>query len=117
MKGMRLWLLFSWAAALYVGVMLFLSGVPALDGHAVGGERPLVRQGPPLPEMHGVLLGVGVGVADAHIPPEGLVGVNQRLDMEAGSGHLRRAVRRRSRALQAGKQDRRRDGVPPEPDG
>ena len=26
MKGMRLWLLFSWAAALYVGVMLFLSG-------------------------------------------------------------------------------------------
>ena len=26
MKGMRLWLLFSWAAALYVGVMLSLSG-------------------------------------------------------------------------------------------
>ena len=54
--------------------------VPALDGYAVGGEGPLVDKGT-LPQVHGVAFGIGVGVADALLAPQGLVGVGQSLDM------------------------------------
>ena len=55
--------------------------VAALDGYAVGGEGPLVGEGAAVPQVHGVPLGLGVGVADALVAPEGVVGVHQGLDV------------------------------------
>mgnify|MGYP000122907361 CR=1 FL=1 len=55
--------------------------VAALDGHAVGGEGPLVGEGTALPQVHGVPLLVRVGMADTLVTPQGMVGVHQRLDM------------------------------------
>lgn len=47
----------------------------------VGGEGPLVGEGAAVPQVHGVPLGLGVGVADALVAPEGVVGVHQGLDV------------------------------------
>ena len=58
--------------------------VAALDGHAVGGEGPLVRQGAAPAQVHGVPLGVGVLVTDALLAPQAVVGVDEGLDVGGG---------------------------------
>ena len=55
--------------------------VSALNGHAVGGEGPFVGERAALTQVHGVPFGVGVGVADARFPPQGVVGVRKSLDV------------------------------------
>ena len=53
--------------------------VAALDGHAVGGEGPLIRQGTASAGGHGLLVG-----ADALRAPQGVVGIDQGLHMGRG---------------------------------
>ena len=55
--------------------------IPPLDGDAVGGEGPLVGEGAARPQVHGVPLGIGVGVAHALRPEEVVVGLHQGLDL------------------------------------
>ena len=57
---------------------------PWMDTQLVEKVHLSVR-GPALPQVHGVVFGVRVGVADALVAPQGVVGVHQRLDV-GGAG-------------------------------